>query len=174
MLCEYRLTLDDYKAALRLHIRCNHRVRLWFLFCCRLMPVVSIAALALLLWDASFRHFEFPAWFGGMLAGVAFVGLYVPAVRPFMIRRGYRRVMENNGNVERAVQLELRAGELISRIPGRSEGRFQPVAVHDMVRDERICLIYVGKKTFLFIPRESMPDDLWGALATWSGKSRSC
>ncbi len=76
--------------------------------------------------------------------------------------------------IRKRSQLELRAGELISRIPGRSEGRFRPVAIQDMVRDERICLIYVGTKRFLLFRCESISDDLWAALAAWSGKSRTC
>ena len=71
-------------------------------------------------------------------------------------------------------EFELHDDDLISRIPGRSEGRFLRVAVHDVVRDERICLIYVRKKLFIFVPRQDMPEDLWSALAVWSGKARTC
>ena len=174
MLCEYRLTLDDYKAAQRLHIQCNQRVRFWFFFWHRFMPVVSSAALVLLLWDVFYRHFALPAWVGGVLAGLSFAGFYVPAIRPFLVRRAFRTLMEDASGGHGLLQLELRESELISRIPGRSEGRFQSVAIYEMVRDERICLIYIRKKLFLFVPRESMPEELWAALADWSGKAKSC
>lgn len=38
----------------------------------------------------------------------------------------------------------------------RIEGRFQPSAVHDLVRNERICLIYVCKQLFIFAQCQSM------------------
>ena len=173
MLCKYRFTLDVYKAAQHLHMRANRRVRLGFLFWHRLMPVISVAAFALLLWDCFHRHFAFPALLGGVLAGISWIGLYVPLMRPYRIRRGFRRIMESDRGLEQPVELELRDQELISRIPGRSEGRFLPAAIHDVVRDERICLIYIQKKLFLFIPRQSMPDEFWTALAAWSGKART-
>ena len=138
------------------------------------MPLVSSAALGLLLWDVAFRHFAFPAWLGGSLAGLSFPGLFVPAIRPFLLRRGFQTVMESVSNEGELVELELREGELISRIPGRSEARFQPAAIRNLMRDDRVCLIYIRKNLFVFVPRKNMPERLWDDLVTWAGQSGSC
>ncbi len=102
--------LDDYKAAQRLHIHCNQRVRFWFPFWHRFMPVVSSAALVLLVWDIAYRNFAMPAWVGGLLAGLSFVGLYVLAIRPLLVRRRFRSFMEDISGGDGPVQLELREG----------------------------------------------------------------
>ena len=74
------------------------------------MPVVSSAALVLLVWDIAYRNFAMPAWVGGLLAGLSFVGLYVLAIRPLLVRRRFRSFMEDISGGDGPVQLELREG----------------------------------------------------------------
>ncbi len=116
---------------------------------------------------------DLPFWLAEVLGAVAFIGFYVLASRPFQFRRAFRRIMEGNNVLERSIELELKGEELLSRIPGQSETRFQPSALYDIVRDNRICLIFLRKRLFLFIPREDMPEDFWTALIAWSGKGRT-
>ena len=52
----------------------------------------------LLLWDVFYRHFALSAWVGGVLAGLSFSGLYVPAIRPLLLRRAFRTAAEETGS----------------------------------------------------------------------------
>ena len=78
-----------------------------------------------------------PAWFGGVLVALsllAFMSRYTTLSDLLSFRATMREPV-----MGRQPELELRDGKLVSCIPGQSEGRSLPVAIHDLVRDERIC-----------------------------------
>ena len=172
MLGTYRNKFKVYKAAQRLYFRCDPRRRLSFLFWHRIMPVISTAALGVLLWDIVLRRCAFSPSVAGVLGGVSFLGLSTFALRPLQLRRDFRKIMQNGG-LDQNLELELKDGELVTRVPGRSESRFQPAAIYDMVRDQEVCLLFLRKRLFLYVPRQNLPEEQWAALTAWSGKGRT-
>ncbi len=165
----YTLRYDDFKAAQRLHLEVSPRARFWFIVWQRVLPVVSLVCLALLLNDIFRHHFSYPPWLGGSLAGISVAGLYSLALRPFVMRRAFRKLRPDVGADEHSVELELFEGKLISRIPGKSEGRFERNAIVNFAESDAIALFYLGEKKFLFVPKSALPSEGWTELREWIG-----
>lgn len=172
MLYVYETNLADFKAAQRLHRRCHPKARLGYVFWYMVFPAIGCLSGLLLVWDIVVRHFQLSPSIGGLLSGLTFGGLYCLFMRPYLIRRAYRQMKEISEG--RPVELELRDGELISRVPGRSEGRFQPKAVLEFVEDEQLALLYIRKKLFLIVPKRGLPESDLTELRAWSGKAKQC
>jgi hypothetical protein len=170
MTYEYVLTLADFKAAQRLFMRQTlwRRINgfLWIV----ILPIVGALSLGLLLYDVIFRHFKYPASIGGILAGLAWFGLYLAIMRPITIRRIFKQ-LSPGGGLEHSVSHELTENEFISRIAGRSEGRFLPAAFYGFAEDEQIAILLVSKKKFLFVPKRAMPEEAWAELRAWLDKN---
>jgi len=60
--------------------------------------------------------------------------------------------------------LEVTPEQVISAIPNRSEGRFFWSAIQDYAEDDKIALLFIQKKKFLFIPKHALPDAAWREL----------
>jgi hypothetical protein len=111
---------------------------------------------------------------GGLFGALVWLGAFGPISRELQIRRGFRRLREDVPGPDHPVELELCDDELISRIPGRSEARFQRSAIRDFVEDDACALLYVRKKLFLYFPKLALPEEAWAELRAWSGKGRRC
>lgn len=172
MIYVYDLTLEDFKAAQRLHIRHSRRSQWTFIFWHRVLPIISLCCLVLVIRDMGWHHFSYSPLTGGILCGVAWIGLFCFLMRPFMIRRAFRALRADLKG-SHSVELELTNHLLISRIPGKSEGRFERAAVTDFAEDEAIALVYVGKKKFIFIPKRAMPENGWQELRAWIEREKS-
>jgi len=65
---------------------------------------------------------------------------------------------------DQPVTLEFTADQVISAIPEKSEGRFFWSAIQDFAQDDRITLIYVQQKRFIFVPTHAVPDTEWARV----------
>ena len=64
------------------------------------------------------------------------------------------------------VTLQFDEAMIISARPGDSEGRFYWTAIEDYAEDERLAIVYVRRKLFLFIPKRAMDEPEWARLRT--------
>ena len=163
---EYAMTLQDFKNAQILCSRRSKKSRLLFLLWLRVLPVVGILSLLALIWDIKLRHFGFTSAVGGILVGLAWFGLSIPAMRPFYIRSLYRQ-MKNVWPEGSPIEIGIEGDELISRVPGMSEGRFRRQAIVDFVEDDETALLYVAKKAFLFLPKRALPQVAIQEIKAW-------
>jgi hypothetical protein len=166
MICEYTTNLEDFKAAQRLCIKRSPTKAFSFYLFQRVLPVLAIALLA---WDILHRHFGFPPLVAGILGAVAWIGLYCPIMYPIQIRRLYR-AMKNGRDDSAPLILEWNEHEMISRVPGLSEGRFLPAAIRDFAEDDNIALIFFAKNKFLMVPKRAMSESGWQELRHWMAK----
>ncbi len=166
MLCTYTISYEDYLAAQRLHLRLNGKDRILFVTFQRIMPVLAVFAVGVLVWDMGFHNFSLPPWLAGVLSGIAWLGIICPVLRVLRLRRGYK-ALKNGSAADGPIELELTSTELISRVPGKSEGRLLPGGINDFAEDDRVGLVYVAKKTFLVLPKRMMPEENWATLRLW-------
>ena len=163
---EYVATFEDFKAAQQLTTRCNKAKFARFVFFLRIMPIVGTASLAILIWDMSARHFAFPPIVGAVLFGVAWFGIYPVLYRPFQMRSLYKR-MKNDRPEGSSLQVGVEGQELICRIPGVSEGRLLRSAVRQVLENDDLVLLYVGKKNFLLFPKRALPPHAIAEIKRW-------
>jgi hypothetical protein len=166
MMCEYTTSFDDFKKAQILAAHRSIRAKLSFYFWLRVAPVLGLMALGALVWDVVFRHFGFDPMVGGILAGVAWIGIFCFVRRPFLVRKLYKHML--NGRPEGSpLELGIEGDQLVYRVPGRSEGRFYRASVNEFVEDDNLALLFVSKKNFLMIPKRAMPQEAWQQVKNW-------
>jgi hypothetical protein len=162
---EYKLTYQDYKDAQKLYLKSSWKAALSHYFWIWAVPIVGcILALPLIATLLGFRSewFESMAGFGG--AGLWFA-IFIPAMRIYTVRKCWKRLLPENARksvrTEISAALEWNEEQLISILPGRSEGRFFWSALVDFVENDKLVLIFIKKKMFLFIPKDALPVSAW-------------
>lgn len=101
------------------------------------------------------------------LLPAAAVGLYAAVLLP-LARWNQIRVLWNRTQPKKyrgqPVTFQFDQEQVISARPGSSEGRFLWGAIEDYAEDERLVLLYVQRKLFLFIPKRAMDETEWARL----------
>jgi YcxB-like protein len=166
---EYKLTYQNYKDSQRLYRRHRWQAALSYYFWIWLVPVLgSILALPLL---ANLLFDFHPDWLRSIV-GFSGVGLwfavFIPLMRFYTIRRCWKRLLPENVRksirTDIPVEIEWNNEQLISCLPGRSEGRFFWSAICDFAENEKLALIFVKKKQFIFVPKSALPESAWADL----------
>ena len=162
----YTTSYADFMDAQRLHLRRSPKIAILFWLFFRIFPVIAIA-LSIWLWldKPPLKNMVLGCLVFSTI-GVGLWGLVMAAMRPFNMRRIYKR-MKNGRSDSEPIELEITEGQLISRIPGRSEGRFLPSAILRFEEDERVALLYVTPRLFLSLPKRVLGDAQWLELRAW-------
>lgn len=150
----YTLTLTDLRAAQRLHIRQRIHRRLSFLFWYRLIPILApFGALgAAYLWSLdSHRAPHGAAYMFGAVCGLVAAAIFFPSMREYYMRRGFKSLFPP-ARTDRNSSIDIDEDCIISKIPGISEGKFFWNAIVDFAQDEKVTLLYIRKRAFLFFP----------------------
>lgn len=165
---EYMLTYASYKYAQVLYRRHRRLAALSYYVWIWVVPVagfiVGVPLIASIFGVRTdlLRKWEYVSGLGLWLA------ISIPAMRVYSVRRGWKRILPDGAGrsirTELAVALEFNEEQVISVIPGRSEGRFFWKAIVDFLEDERVALLFVGKKVFLFLPKEALPEVAWSEI----------
>lgn len=168
---EYVLTKPDFLHAQKLFR--SHRkwsaVAYWFWIW--LLPGIG-ALLALAAVYAWATHNSIllaplaPAAGGGL-----WIAIFIPLTRWFQLRKAWRNSVPK-ALEGKPVTLQFDDEQIISTIPGRSEGRFFWSAILDFIEDDRLALLYVREKLFLYIPKAALPDSAWQRMRELTPKER--
>jgi hypothetical protein len=169
MNCTYTTNYDDFKDAQRLHMGATPRLNVLFWISLRILPVVGLIALLLLVSHALPMKNSLVLIVACGLVGAGTWGFIMAILRPFSFRRLYKQ-MKNGRPDDAELGLEIVDGQLISRIPGLSEGRFFPAAILRFVENDKVALLYVAKNRFLMIPKPAMNETEWSELRAWLGR----
>jgi hypothetical protein len=162
----YRMSYSDFKEAQRLHMRATPRFAIPFWIFLRILPALGLVAF-LLLETKMIPSANAPlvAIASGIMAAGAW-GLIMALIRPFSLRRLYKQMKNGRGD-DADLELALEDGQIISRVPGMSEGRFLPPAIQRFVENDRIALFYVSKKRFLVNPKRAADEEGWSSIRQW-------
>jgi hypothetical protein len=168
MNCTYTTNYGDFKNAQRLHMTATPKLKVLFWISLRILPVVGLIVLLLLVGHALPMKNSLVVIVACGLVGAGTWGFIMAFLRPLLLRRLYKQ-MKNGRSDDAELGLEIADGQLISRIPGLSEGRFFPAAVLRFVENDKVALLYVAKKRFLIIPKSAMNETEWSELRAWLG-----
>ena len=151
----YTLTLDDYKAAQRLHLRQRPERRLAFIFWYVAVPILAVAgAIAFAFLDVS-KLTHFAAIYFGIEAALVWLSIYLPIMRIYTTRRCFKQMFPPL-RTDRTSSIDLDDERVVSAIPGVSEGKFFWSAIIDFAQNDKVTLLYVRKKAFLFFPTSAL------------------
>lgn len=155
MRLEYTLTLSDYRSAQRLHIRQKISRRISFYVWFILIPILAaIGLIAFTVLDIS-RYTHSAALFAGLEAGLIWLALFCPISREYQIRKSFKQLFPAT-RTDRSSILEIDDTHIVSAIPGVSEGKFFWSGICGFAQNERVTLIYIAAKRFLFFPTAAM------------------
>lgn len=160
---QYVLQKKDFLNAQHLCLRHNRRASLSYYFWIWLVPILGVVSLLITVT----AHFLGQEALFRMLVPVAAMGtwfaIFLPAMRWWSIRKGWKSSAETiDGG--KPVSLQFNDEQVISSIPGKSEGRFFWNAILDFAEDERIALLFIRKKQFLYIPKTALPEEAWAQI----------
>ena len=159
---EYTIDYEDYKAAQRLYLRHRRWAMVVYLLFQWVLPAIAVGFVGwtLFLWlSTDYRDLPFV---GGITAGLLWMSFIFLLNRKLTIRRGYRNLFPKG--VTPITRLTADEAQLISAIPGRSEGRFFWAAIEDYAEDDRMALLFIRRKLFLMVPRRALNEAQWGEL----------
>jgi hypothetical protein len=163
---DYVLRFDDYQDSQKLYLRHRRSAALFYYFYVWVLPLAGILSCALFVASRYGFHPEFSAALAGFAAAGLWFALFIPIMQFVGRRRCWKRLVPVDlkgkaKDMEIPASLEFNDEQVISAIPGRSEGRFYWPAIVDFAEDEKIALLFVHKKRFLFIPKRAMPTEVW-------------
>jgi hypothetical protein len=174
---DYTLTYRDYLDAQKLYRRHRTSAGVFYYFWFWLLPIVGVVCGLPLV--AGLFGYQ-PTWLEA-LSGFSVLGLWfalsIPLLRFYSVRKCWKRLLPDSlpksTQTEIPVGLEMTPDQLISSLPGRSEARFLWPALVDYAEDEKLALVYIKKKFFLFVPRRAMDDAGWIQLRSHFANSRT-
>jgi hypothetical protein len=148
----YTLTLSDYKAALRLHLRQSIGRRFAVAVLRIVIPTVAAAGLIVFLLFKA-RGTELSASFITVEIGLIFLSIALPIARYFDTRICFKRIFPNAATVP-TISTEIDDECIRIQSPGVSEGKFYWKAIVKFDQDDKVTMLYIDKRRFLFFPTE--------------------
>jgi hypothetical protein len=154
MKLEYMLTLKDYKAANDLHRRqrLGRRIFPW------LGPfLLLIGSVGFIVFSVS-DHSELAADAVALSAGAAVITIGIPLSRAMNLRKCFKQLFPPN-RTDPMSHLEITVDCILSSVPGISEGKIFWTGLFAFAQDERVTMIYLAPKRFLFFPTSALSPD---------------
>jgi hypothetical protein len=154
----YTLTLDDYKAAQRLHLRRTLGGRLTFIFWYLVVPILAaLGAFAFIFFDVG-KLTHSAAILFGIEAALVWLSVFLPIMRFYAIRKGFKQIFPPS-RTDRSSSIDIDEERVLSTIPGVSEGKVFWKGIIDFAQDEKTTLLYIRKKAFFFFPTPALSPD---------------
>jgi len=151
MQISYKLTLADYKAALKLHYRQRGRWRSplgLFIF----MPIVG----AFLVCCTVIGYFSQEDYFVHNPPGLLVVPIFfllLPVFYSYAMKKQFRNIYPH-GKTDQLLSIDIDDGRIISEMPGFSESKLLWTTIVRFAQNEKITLFYLAKARFLFVPTQ--------------------
>lgn len=154
----YTLTLDDYKAAQQLHLRRSLGMRLTYIFWYVVVPILAgLGAFAFIIFDVS-KLTRYAALYFGLEVALVWLSIFLPIMRFYTLRKCFKQLFPPS-RTDRSSSIDIDEERVLSAIPGVSEGKFFWNAIIDFAQDEKVTLLYIRKRAFLFFPTPTLSPD---------------
>ncbi len=155
MKLSYTLTLADYKAALRLHWHQTLGRRLRVAVLRIAIPALAAAGLMILLVFKVRGSTELSADMIAIEMGLILLSITLPVARYFDTRICFRRIFPNTTSAP-TISAEIDSECIRTQNPGVSEGKFYWKAIVKFVQDDKVTMLYIDKRRFLFFPTDTL------------------
>lgn len=155
MKISYRLTLQDYIAAIRLYRNQKLSRRFIFGLIYLGLPICAGFGLITLILVRKQGTAALRSDFIFTETLLVFIAIALPLARIPDVRKGFRRTFPDPGKLPTTTSA-FDEECLRSEISGVSEGIFRWNAIVDFAQDDKITLLYIAKKKFLFFPTSIM------------------
>ena len=160
---QYVLQKQDFINAQQLYLRHNRGAALSYYFWIWLVPILGvviflITVTAYFLQNNVLFHQLVP-----MAGAGIWLAIFIPLMRWLNIRKLWKASVETiDGG--KPVSLQFDDEQIVSAIPGKSEGRFYWNAILDFAENDQIAMLFIRKKHFLYIPKNALPEEAWAQI----------
>jgi hypothetical protein len=151
MTLTYLLTLDDYKAAQLLHARQTIWRRISEFTFYLGMQILAAGLVMLTFGAAVMGNKHLASTLLPIDAGVLWMAICFPVLRAINLRRCFKQLFPPH-RTDRTSHLEITEESILSGVPGLSEGRIFWPGVFAFAQDDRVTMIYLAPRRFLFFP----------------------
>jgi hypothetical protein len=160
MRLDYTLTLDDYRAAFRLHRRQKlfRRLYPW------LGPILLAVAAAGFVTFSILGNLQLVGDSFALAAGALVMTIGVPVVRYFNVRASFRRLFPP-GHSDRTSAITIDEKCVTRELSGVAELKMLWNGIYAFAQNDRITLLYTNKTCFLLFPTKIMNEEQRSELA---------
>jgi hypothetical protein len=148
---EFTITLEDYKAALRLHRSCkfSRRIFPW------IFPSLFFIGLILFVAGSLSKNTQVLTQAIVLLVWSLFATIAFPLLRFAMTRRGYKQMFPPT-RLGRTSTIEIDDQRIVEENPGTEEVRLPWTGVMGFTQDDRVTLIYITARRFFLFPTSAL------------------
>ena len=160
---QYVLRKEDFLDAQRLYRKHNRRAALSYYLWIWIVPVLGLCLVLAYSAAVITRRADLMQQLMPAAAAGAWFAIFVPIMRWWQIRKLWKASLDPVAD-GKPVTLQFDNEQLISAIPGKSEGRFFWTALVDYAEDDRLTMLFIRKKRFLYIPKHALPESAWAQI----------
>jgi hypothetical protein len=158
MKLSYTLTLADFKAAQRLHIRQRLSRRINFYFWYMVIPILAIITVITTIVAIGSDRSDLVSDLVAPDALLLWLAIFLPLARVYKIHKGFKQFL-HPARTDRINSLDIDDERIVSTIPGVGEGKLFWNAIFAFAQDEKVALLYVREKRFLFFPTTALSSE---------------
>jgi len=154
----YTLTLDDYRASLRLHKRQNLGRRIHFFIYDVLFPSFAVVAIMGTIGAYAFGQ---PDLVDDLLVpdvALVTISVFVQLLRSYRIRKLYKQLFPP-GRIDRNWSIEMDDERILSTVPGVGEGKYFWTGIQAFAQNEKITMLYITESQYLAVPTCALSEE---------------
>ncbi len=148
----YVLTLNDYKAALRLHANQTVGRRVARFGAGMGLPGIGLLVLAMNVFLAFTQQDYLSRNQPGLLI-VPLIFLLIPVIQANLVRKQFKQSFPE---AARSLSLDIDDERIICTNPGSSETKFSWSTIVAFAQDEKVTMLNISKLRFLFFPTSAL------------------
>ena len=155
MKLSYAFTLDDYKSALRIHMRRTIGRRARVVLLRVVLPILAVTGLVSILIFKIRAESELASDYIDVVGGLLLLSIVLPIARIIDVCICFKRLLRALHGVS-TVTLDIGDDCIISGIPGVSEGKLYWKGIAGFAQDEKVTMLYIDKRRFFFFPTSAL------------------
>ncbi len=168
---EYVLLKQDFLNAQKLFRRSRPKAAISYWLYFWVCPILGCVAIGITLFGLAAKRPHLVTLVVPFAVGGLVFAIFVPVHRWYQLRRAWNNCVPASLR-GKPVTFQFDDTQLISTVPGRSEGRFFWSAVLDLAEDSQLALLFVREKNFLFIPKTALTAEAWDRVRLYAPKER--
>lgn len=158
MKLDYKFTLADWKAALRLHARQKIGRRIHYFIFDFAFPTVAIIGLAWVIYAQIIGDTKTVDDIATVVTALVGLAIVLPLVRQYAIRKSFRGLFPPSASGP-GYSLDINDERIVSTRPGVGEATYYWAGICGVAQNKKIILLYISEILFLGIPIHILSTD---------------
>jgi hypothetical protein len=151
MKLSYKVTLADWKAAIRLHSRQKIGRRIHFFVYDFVIPTLAVLAVGYIILADSTERTDIVDGLAIPVTALAALAIILPFWRTYLIRKGFKGMFPPSDDGP-GYSLDIDDERILSIRPGLGEAKYYWTGICAVAQSKKIILLYISEILFLGIP----------------------